>query len=399
MTYVIKAVLSDSRCPARGQCTIPFPIPDDAYDDMLEMLHGIGIGDAVARDCQIDAVDSFYGVLNSLTGTAVNVDELDYLAKRLDSYCDNESEQFQAMAYKLGLTDIKDFINLTFCCQRATVISDFSKLKEAGEAHRMNLNDGTLSMEELKTLDGRKEALQLIRTGAGTVTPYGVVYDNGMKLEPLYDGQHFPAYVYDQPLLMLEVSSKWEPDAPPEYLYLPAPDSQVERTLSRADVQEASELRQKVEIDELPEQVSSILHLESEGFYDLNALCHSISGLSDEKRGKLEAAVLLAKPEHAGEILRLTKDLDQFSFVPNVQTPEEYGRYMIQKSGRFVYDENLEEFYNFESCGLDRIEHEDGQFTPCGYIAYTGSIPLEELMQPDPAEQAQRGPQIGGLSQ
>ena len=301
------------------------------------------------------------------------------------------------MAHRLGLRDIKDFINLTFCCQRATVISDFSKLDEVGKDHRMNLNDGTLSMKELQTLDGRAEALQLIQTGAGTVTPYGVVYDNGMKLEPLYDGRHFPAYMYDPPLLMLGVSSKREPDAPPEYLYLPAPDSQVERALSRADVREVLELQLKVEIDDLPEQVSSILRLESEGLYDLNALCHSISGLSDEKRRKLEAAVLLTKPEHAGEVLRLAEELDQFHFAPDVQTPEEYGRYMIQRSGRFAYDENLEEFYDFERCGLDRIEHEDGQFTPRGYIAYTGSVPLEELMQPDPAEQAQRSLQMGGL--
>ena len=203
MTYVIQAVLSDPRRPACGQCTIPFPIPDDAYDDMIEMLGGIGIGDAVAKDCRIDAVDSFYGVLGSLTGTMVNVDELDYLAKRLDSFCDNEAEQFQAMAHKLELKDIKDFINLTFCCQRATVISDFSKLEQVGKAHRMNLNDGTISTEEWETMDGRKEALQLIQTGAGTVTPYGVVYDNGMKLEQLYYGRHFPSYLYDVPMLVL----------------------------------------------------------------------------------------------------------------------------------------------------------------------------------------------------
>ena len=34
----------------------------------------------------------------------------------------------------------------------------------------------------------------LIESGSGTVTPYGVVYDNGMKLEQIYDGQFFPCY-------------------------------------------------------------------------------------------------------------------------------------------------------------------------------------------------------------
>lgn len=85
---------------------------------------------------------------------------------------------------------MKDFINLTFCCERATVISDFSKLEEAGRNYRMSLNGGSMPMDELKALDGRKEALQLIATGGGTVTPYGVVYDNGMELERLYDGRH-----------------------------------------------------------------------------------------------------------------------------------------------------------------------------------------------------------------
>lgn len=36
------------------------------------------------------------------------------------------------MAHKLELTDIKDSINLTYCCQQATVITDFSDLEAVG---------------------------------------------------------------------------------------------------------------------------------------------------------------------------------------------------------------------------------------------------------------------------
>ena len=96
------------------------------------------------------------------------------------------------MAEKLDLTDIKDFINLTFCCQEATVITDFSDLKKIGRDHYMNLNGGCALMEELENLDGKETARLLIDSGAGVVTPYGVVYDNGMKLEPLYRGGAFP---------------------------------------------------------------------------------------------------------------------------------------------------------------------------------------------------------------
>ncbi len=48
---------------------------------------------------------SHYGILERLEGQGVNVDELDYLAKRLDSFCTGEDAQFQAMAHKLYLTD------------------------------------------------------------------------------------------------------------------------------------------------------------------------------------------------------------------------------------------------------------------------------------------------------
>ena len=74
-------------------------------------------------------------------------------------------------------------INLTFCCQQATVITDFSDLSAVGRNHYMNLHGGSAKTDELKALDGEAVARSLIAGGGGTVTPYGVVYDNGMKLE------------------------------------------------------------------------------------------------------------------------------------------------------------------------------------------------------------------------
>ena len=57
----------------------------------------------------------------------------------------------------------------------------------------MNLHGGSASVDELNKLDGKGTARQLIESGSGTITPYGVVYDNGMKLEQIYDGRFFPA--------------------------------------------------------------------------------------------------------------------------------------------------------------------------------------------------------------
>ncbi len=73
---------------------------------------------------------------------------------------------------------------------------------------------------------------------------------------------------------------------------------------------------------------------------------------------------------------------------------------MIQNSGHFEYDENLNGFYNYRLYGEQRIQAEGGQFNQCGYVAYHGTMALEELMRADSAEQhrQEQGPQMGGLS-
>ena len=50
----------------------------------------------------------------------------------------------------------------------------------------MNLHGGSASVDELNKLDGEETARRLIESGSGTITPYGVVYDSGMKLEQIY---------------------------------------------------------------------------------------------------------------------------------------------------------------------------------------------------------------------
>ena len=80
-----------------------------------------------------------------------------------------ESSQFQVMDEKLNLTSMKALINLTFCCQQATVITDFTNLREIGRDHYMNIHGGCASMEELEQLDGEETAILLIEDNEGTM--------------------------------------------------------------------------------------------------------------------------------------------------------------------------------------------------------------------------------------
>ena len=81
---MIQAVLGNPRHPEYGVATIPFPIPHDQYAHCMELLEALEIGDAVKADCQVREINSFYSVLKRTEMLTVNVEDLNYLAKRLD---------------------------------------------------------------------------------------------------------------------------------------------------------------------------------------------------------------------------------------------------------------------------------------------------------------------------
>lgn len=95
----MNAVLSNPKHPEYGQFTVPLPIPHNQYDGIMEALNAMDMGDPLARDCQMDEILGEYPILKRLEGKPVNIDELDYLAKRLDSFCyAQEGAQFQGAA-------------------------------------------------------------------------------------------------------------------------------------------------------------------------------------------------------------------------------------------------------------------------------------------------------------
>ena len=134
---IIHAVLGNPNHPEYGVATIPFPIPHDQYAHCMELLEALEIGDAVKADCQVQEINSFYSALKRTEMLPVNVEELNYLAKRLDSFDAGEAAQFQAMAHKLELSELKELIT---CRTRFSAASrqthrrqkSFQKLLAAG---------------------------------------------------------------------------------------------------------------------------------------------------------------------------------------------------------------------------------------------------------------------------
>ena len=395
---IFQAILSSREHPEIGVVTIPFPIPEKEYAHCLELLAPMGIDDPVEQQCNVVEIQSGYRTLSQMQGTLVNLDELDYLAKRLDSFCDGEDDQFEGMAHLLGLHDVRDFINLSFCSQQTTVIADFSNLKDIGQTHYLNTHGGGAPVDELNKLDTEQIARDLIASGQGKVTPYGVVYDNGMELEQYYRGRAFPGYLYGPKVMDIEIDG---PGENPEttVLQLPMPGKQLERMLARAGLALMDEFPMRFLDESCPKEVSKVLHrIEFEktdyaALRELNGMCRPIEKLAAQDMKKLDAVVAYVQPEFPFQIQHLAENLDQFEFVPDVKTNEEYGKYMIQQSGKF------EPWYDYQKYGDDHLAWYAGQFTAYGLVSYMGTLSLEELMMEDPSgPEENEGMQMGGMA-
>ncbi len=376
------AILKNNDHPEYGEVSIPLPIKASEYGHCMNLLSSLGIGDALSKDCQVEELTRAYPTLRCLEGCKVNIDELDYLAKRLDGFDAVEISQFQAMADKLKLTDIKDLINLTFSCQQATVIADFSDLEAIGRAHYMNTHGGSASAEELDDLDGEETAILLIEDNEGTITRYGVVYDNGMQLSQLYDGKNLPCYHHENDYISVGLTSRLEPRDTKNiaWVYLPTSNCQIERAITRTGITDPGDLSLRMGDSLFPVEIDVALDFPREDIYELNELAKTVEKLSNADRIKLGVVVGMAQPENASQICRLAENLDLFEFAPGAHTPAEYGKFMIQQSGQFHYDPTLDEFYDYERYGRQHMDSGTGMFTDRGYIAYIGMESLAELM-------------------
>ena len=154
---------------------------------------------------------------------------------------------------------------------------------------------------------------------------------------------------------------------------------------------------------ELSDAVRSVFEREyplNEHLAALNALTRHLRKFDGQAMENFHTVFDTVWPQTPEEILALAENLHEFTVVPDISTAEEYGRYMIQESGHFEVDPNLEDYINYQSYGERRIREEGGLFGDRGYVAYLGTAQeISEIVARNiPTEQMEQGPQMGGLS-
>ena len=225
-----------------------------------------------------------------------NIEELNFLAKRMESFDKREQSQFDAAVSVFRPKTVEALINYTYNLPRFTLISDFSSLTEIGKRHVINRNQA-MGFDEMASTDFAKIGKELMQSGKGITTPYGVLFVNeDIPFEPVYDGRHFPAFDYKGSRMTVEVSCKGEK----EYLYLPCDTADIDHALTKLPATDWKDCVCRIESWNLPSELLATYGdaiLKSEGIYSLNRVCYTFRNLSADEEVSLDRISETAKAE------------------------------------------------------------------------------------------------------
>ena len=176
-----------------SQTDLRFPCTEKEMNAALERIHA---EDIMPLELYVSEV-IFPEELGCLQDRFVDLDEVNYLGKRMDSFFGDEEYQFYEAMKLEGFDTLPDLINLSFNLNRYPLIQDISDMGKIGREYLLTVK-GCLPADDADDPKYAEFGRELIRSGKGVFTEHGLLFvDEDTPFVKDYDGQNFPAYVYD----------------------------------------------------------------------------------------------------------------------------------------------------------------------------------------------------------
>lgn len=308
--------------------------------------------------------------------TFVNLDEINYLAKRMDGFDQKELFSFFAAVEAGDYISTKDLINLTFNQTCYTLIRDVSNLKNIGYNQVLS-SKGCIGIDELEKMDLEKLGRELLSSGKRVPTKYGLLFRNeDVAFETLYKGKGFPAYYYmGDEVLGVEI----EKDGEQDYIYFPCEETEIDRALRRIGVSDISECRKSIDFccsDREWENYFNDL-LQKNDIESVNAISSAINRLSSnleaisENLYKLSSVMeFVGVPfDDAAKVIRLAGCLEEFEYYREIGNDHNLGAKLIENEIGAVA-EKIDDYIDYERYARDFLEEKDGAYTKNGDVVY-----------------------------
>ena len=308
--------------------------------------------------------------------TFVNLDEINYLAKRMDGFDQKELFSFFAAIETGDYVSTKDLINLTFNLNCYTLIRDVSNLKSVGRNYVL-CRKVAISADELEKADLEKIGRELLSTGKGIPTNYGLLFRNeGVVFEEVYKGKVFPSYYYTGgEVLGVEI----EKDGEKDYIYFPCEKTEIERALQRNGAGDISECHKSIDFcggDEEWEDYFNDL-LQKNDLENVNAISSAINRLGadldaiSENLYKLSSVMEFAGVTTADteKVIQLAQNLDEFEYYREIGNDYNLGTKLIENEIGSAA-EKIDDYIDYEKYAQDFLEENGGAYTKYGDVVY-----------------------------
>ena len=143
--------------------------------DIQYCMKCIGIEDIVPVCCISEVWDepSYFGFLK---GQTVSMDELNFLARRLDGMTEYEKRVVGVYSSETGIREMKQMINLTYSLQGLSLLTDLTDGNRVGL--RLYLDRHlAISEEEKSRMDFNAYAQKIFSEGKCKFLPHGILVD------------------------------------------------------------------------------------------------------------------------------------------------------------------------------------------------------------------------------
>lgn len=321
----------------------------------------IGVDESIPK-CKLIEVRDKGNPIAPFIGQIVNLDEVNFLAKRMESLTDYERNVMEAYVTERGVEEIKDLINLTFSLKGLSLITDFSDGEQVGK--RLYLDEFLgMSEEESRQINFTEFAEKTFAEQSCKILPYGVWVEHGFEMQEVYKGRTFPLYCYDSDkVAALEIENQ---RGDTEYLYLPTDICSVNKMKARLQVQDFWECKVKeVHNFHIPDSIlprpEDIKCIEDLTFF--NELCQNICRFDEQKMKQLSMAVEFVGVKDFTDMTYIARTLSEFE----IHSDEEYGKYLVSDEGLFDVDDLL--LSHIDYAGLARDKRQ-GTLTDSGYVS------------------------------
>lgn len=367
---------------------IDFPCSGETID---EKMKAIGVMDLTNARMFVSKVND-YDVLSFMECDFIDLDELNVLAHRLDAFDKSELQKFECVAKEYNIKSLHELINLTGNMNRYTLIQNMGSIEEIGRVHYLTRNQ-CMSAQDEKSIDFAKIGRELINSGRGRFTDYGMLFVNDdIPALNIYDGVPTPENMYGDKSIEVSITK----DDKKIFLWLPETESTINRMLGRLNTS-INDDEYTVQLEyyegenkEWRERLKEIL--EDYGFNVLNDVATAINGLGAESElEKLSALMNYAATSEPEDIIKLANNIDKFTFVKGATDYEDLARHLIYDLDDYDICDELEDYLDETRFGEDQMEERNGQFVDNGIVYMKDDFTLQEILGYDEKQKMTMG--------